>query len=205
VSRIALALSVMQTLTSDDRSLLEAFWIRSYHAALISRRISRKMSFSKSDAENLYIAALLHDLGKLVYAIKYPAHFAAIVAHVRKHGCRLVEAEADLGLPRDGELGALLCQHWRLPAIVRDSCRRHELEDLQASASDPSIGPVGVAVAVASLLSVLCVLPLTEDRKREISREVQHVMRLDEQGFLMLMSDVFEYREEAKQTVRALL
>lgn len=205
VSRIALALSVMRTLTTDDRPLLEAFWVRSYHAALISRRISRKMSFSKTDAENLYIAALLHDLGKLVYAIKFPRHFAVIADYVRQHGCRLVEAEVSLGLPKDSDLGARLCDHWRLPAIVRRACEQHELEDLRKMQSAADTNPVVLAVCVASLLSVICVLPLTEDRKREMSREVQRVLGLDEQAFLILMSDVYELREEAKQTVRSLL
>lgn len=205
VSRIALALSVMRTLSADDRPLLEAFWVRSYHAALISRRISRKMTFSKTDAESLYIAALLHDLGKLVYAIKFPQHFTAIANYVRQHGCRLVEAEKSLGLPEDSELGARLCEHWRLPSIVRKACEHHELEDLRRMGASGENNPVIVAVCVASLLSVLCVLPLTEDRKREMSREVQRVLGLDEQAFLMLMSDVYELREEAKQTVRALL
>jgi len=205
VSRIALALSVMKTLSSDDRPLIEAFWVRSYHAALISRRISRKMSFSKSDAESLYIAALLHDLGKLVYAIKFPAHFARVADYVRRHGCRLVEAEISLGFPKDSEVGVRLCGHWRLPSIVRQACERHELEDLRSMGSSKDTNPVVLSVCIASLLSVLCVLPLTEDRKREMSREVQRVLELDEQAFLMLMSDVYELREEAKQTVRALL
>jgi len=205
VSRIALALSVMRTLSSDDKALLEAFWVRSYHSALISRRVSRKMTFSKTDAENLYIASLLHDLGKLVYAIKFPQHFSAVADYVRKHGVRLVEAEKKLGLPIDSELGARLCEHWRLPAIVRRACEQHEFEDLQQMGRGGDTQPVVGAVAVASQLSVLCVLPLTEDRKREMSREVQRVLGLDEQGFLMLMSDVYELREEAKQTVRALL
>jgi len=205
VSRIALALSVMRTLTTDDRPLLEAFWVRSYHTALISRRVSRKMTLTKSDAEGLYIASLLHDLGKLVYAIKFPKHFSAAASYVRQHGCPLVEAEQALGMPKDSELGVRLCEHWRLPAIVRKACENHELDDLRRMRGSNDESPVILAVCVASLLSVLCVLPLTEDRKREMSREVQRALSLDEQAFLMLMSDVYELREEAKQTVRALL
>jgi HD-like signal output (HDOD) protein len=205
VSRIALALSVMRTLTTDDRPLVEAFWVRSYHTALISRRVSRKMTFSKSDAESLYIASLLHDLGKLVYAIKFPRHFSAAADYVRKHGCPLVEAEKALGMPPDSELGALLCDHWRLPSVVRKACEQHELDDLRRMSGSSDTSPVIFAVCVASLLSVLCVLPLTEDRKREMSREIQRALGLDEQAFLLLMSDVYELREEAKQTVRSLL
>ncbi|NJK89118.1 MAG: HDOD domain-containing protein [Myxococcales bacterium] len=205
VSRIALALSVMRTLATEDRALLEAFWVRSYHAALISRRVSRSMSFSKADAENLYIASLLHDLGKLVYAIKFPRHFAKVTDYVRQHGCRLVEAERALGFATDSELGVRLCEHWRLPSIVRLACAHHELEDLRAMQTRGDQNIVVVAVCVASLLSVLCVLPLSEERKRDISREVQRVLGLEEPGFLMLMSDIYELRDEAKRTVRALL
>jgi HD-like signal output (HDOD) protein len=205
VSRVALALSVMKALNSDQKNLIESFWVRSYHTALISRHLSKRLTFSSEDAENLYVAALLHDIGKLVYATAFPQHFQAIAQYCRDNGCRAVEAEKALGFPSDVDLGVMVAKYWRLPKPVQRACAAHEFEDLQRVKAKEDADPVELAVCVASLLSVLCVYPLSDDRRVQISREIQRVMELDQNAFLVVMSDVYEMRDEARRTVAGLL
>lgn len=205
VCRVAMTLSVMQALKTDNPQLVEAFWVRSYHTALISRRLSKSLAFSGDDVEKLYAASLLHDLGKLVYAVAFPEHFARVSEYCREHGCRAVEAEAALGLPLDTALGVQLARHWHLPSSVRKACAFHELEDLQSLPTKADAPALELAVCVAALLSVLCIYPLTEDRRQSISREIQRVLEMNEDHFLMLMGDVYQLREDAQRTVRDLL
>ncbi|MGF1508644.1 MAG: HDOD domain-containing protein [Myxococcota bacterium] len=205
VSRIALALSVMKVLNTEQRSLMESFWVRSYHTALISRKLAKRLTFSAEDAENLYLAALLHDVGKLVYAAAFPDHFKAVTQYCRDHGCRAVEAQKALGFPEDGELGLMVSRYWNLPKAVRRACAAHELEDLEQVKSRDQADPLQLAVCVASLLSVLCVYPLTDVQRVRISREIQRVMEMDQDDFLLLMSDVYDLRDEARRTVMGLL
>jgi HD-like signal output (HDOD) protein len=204
VGRISLSLSVMQAMASEQRDLIRGFWVRSYHTALVSRRVSRFLTFSAEDAENLYAASLLHDIGKLGYAILYPEHFKAISDYCREHGVRAIEAERALGLPVDTEIGVRLASYWNLPTTVISACAHHELEDLRNM--DPkTTDPLSVAVCVASLLSILCVYPLSDERRVDISREIQRVLGHGQDDFLLLMSDVYDLRDDAKRTVDGLL
>ncbi|HJL42492.1 MAG TPA: HDOD domain-containing protein [Myxococcales bacterium LLY-WYZ-16_1] len=204
VARIALTLSVMRTLSGEQAELTQAFWTRSYHTALVSRRLAKPLGFTPDDSEKLYAAALLHDLGKLVYAMVFPDHFAQISQYCRDHGCRAVEAQAALGLPLDTSLGMQLARHWHLPESVRRACAFHELEDLESLGSKEEASPVEVAVCVAALLSVLCVYPLTEDRRQAICQQVQRVLELNNDEFLLLMGDVYQLRNDAVAAVDGL-
>lgn len=205
VSRIATALAVMNVLETEQRSLVQSFWVRSYHTALVSRRLSKQLTFTAEDAENLYVAALLHDIGKLVYAIALPDHFRVITERCRAEGSRAVEAERALGLPEDWELGVRVAKFWQLPPAVIQACAHHELEDLRNVDDKDSADPLTLAVNIASLLSVLCVYPLSDDRRVSISREIQRVLGQSQDDFLLLMSDVYDLRDEAKRTVEGLL
>ncbi|MEM1025812.1 MAG: HDOD domain-containing protein [Myxococcota bacterium] len=204
VGRIALSLSVMQAMASEQKDLVRGFWVRSYHTALISRRVSRFLAFSAEDTENLYAAALLHDVGKLGYAVLYPEHFRSISTMCRQNGLRAIEAEEQLGLPLDTEIGVRLASYWNLPSTVISACAHHELEDLR-NMSLEGTDQLSIAVCVASLLSVLCVYPLSDDRRVDISREIQRVLNHSQDDFLLLMSDVYDLRDDAKRTVDGLL
>lgn len=72
-----------------------------------------------------FTAGLLHDIGRLVLASQYPAHYAACRNHKAAQGCRLIDAEtAVLGLTHP-EIGAAVARHWHFPLLVTDAIAHH--------------------------------------------------------------------------------
>lgn len=98
------------------------FWAHSMACALAAECLAREYREPEGVA---FTAGLLHDVGRLVLASAYPAHFAACRQYQADHGARLIEAEeAVLGLTH-ASIGAALARHWHFPLLVTDAIEHH--------------------------------------------------------------------------------
>jgi len=91
---------------------LDAVWRHSMNVAGFAKRIVRAENVGTKTADHAFIAGLLHDAGKLVFAAKLPAEYAETLSLVTRDGTTLYEAErATLGATH-AELGAYLLGLW---------------------------------------------------------------------------------------------
>lgn len=75
--------------------------------------------------EALFLAGLLHDIGRLVLVATHPDIVAEITRRRDADDCLLVEAEqAVLGFDH-AQIGSELCRHWRIPDSIADAVARH--------------------------------------------------------------------------------
>ena len=142
-------------------------------------------------------AALLHDLGKLVYLKFFPDHYIALKEHAHKKGCLFSTAEIDLDLPSSSYVGTLLCDYWRLPLIVRDSCESHTLETLYEAIQKSSQPQIPDMVSVCNLLSTLSTVVLASPIKEEIVNVVMGTLKYDQTEFDELKTVVEDLKTEA--------
>jgi HD-like signal output (HDOD) protein len=140
--------------------------------------------------EELWSAALLHDLGKLVYVKFFPEHFVALKTHMEENGCSCSTAETERDFPATAYLGTLLCDHWRLPLSVRAACEAHTLETLYEAEVSISLSETTRLVCVANLLSSLSMDTLNDDFKTEFGEAVKKALNYDEVRFANLMVEV---------------
>ncbi|UTA49354.1 HDOD domain-containing protein [Simiduia sp. 21SJ11W-1] len=99
---------------------LERFWLMSLGVAQIATNVYRKLGKSSEDQADIYLAGLLHNIGRLVLVQCFPARMQALLAPLT--GNELPQellAMEKLKLGVDAcEAGAVLLAKWQLPRSV---------------------------------------------------------------------------------------
>ncbi len=91
---IAVSCCVLKLLPGGwDEQNPVVFWEHSLACALVARRIAKRVGMK--DAEQAYLAGLLHDLGFVVNMQVAPKEFGEAVALARTSSCTIEEAEED--------------------------------------------------------------------------------------------------------------
>jgi len=204
VSHICLTLSVINTLKPGDRAELQYFWLHSYYTALIARNLSKEFK-NIPDAGELYSAALLHDIGQLVYQRFYPDHFHEMRHFCSQKGTFLTDAEEQFGFASHLTFGSLLADHWALPQSIKRACSFHELRDLR-SIQDTSNGEsFDIIITVSNMLAALARANLHENLKEEITAEVRRVLNMSKDQFLAFLGSLYDLERKAEASITRLV
>jgi len=106
-------------------------WLHSIVCGLISEELAQKLNFSVEKKEALYIAALLHDLGKIVldlYTTLEEKRFYELMETRPEDTFMQIEWLA-LGVDH-GMVGGFLLKKWEFPEEIYFSIRAHHDPDL---------------------------------------------------------------------------
>jgi HD-like signal output (HDOD) protein len=198
IHRIMVAFAVADAFNTKHKEELKELWLHSFHTALCTEYLAKKDK-TLDYPPDCWTAALLHDVGKLVYLKFFPDHFIALKEYALKNGSLFSTAEVELELPTSAYLGTLLCDHWRLPLIVRDSCESHTLEMLYEPAQDSPEPQVATLVSACNLLSTLSTMALSDSIKKEIVNAVMRTLDYDQAKFDVLMTIVGDLKTEAEK------
>ncbi|NPV88230.1 HDOD domain-containing protein [Coprothermobacteraceae bacterium] len=99
-----------------------ALWQHSLAAAAIAKYLGIK--FRLRDPESLYVAGLLHDVGKLILNLYLPVEFGRLMALVEQ-GETFAEAEKEVLGYDHAEVGGAVCEKWQLPDVITQGVRYH--------------------------------------------------------------------------------
>jgi len=197
IHRIMLSFAIADSFVTEQKEELKELWLHSFHTALCADYLVKKNGANRYPPD-YWSAALLHDVGKFVYLKFFPDQFIALRQYALKNGCLFNTAEVELDLPTSAYLGTLLCDHWRLPLIVRDSCEAHTLEMLYEPVQDSSQPQVGVLISVSNLLSTLSTAVLASPIKEETASAIMRTLNYDYAKFADLMTAVEALMEDAE-------
>lgn len=198
VYRIVLTLSAVNTLDIRAEKELHEFWAHSFFSALCAKYLAKKYSPHLAQ-EELWSAAILHDIGKLVYLKFFPEHFKALKKYHKDQGCVFSNAEEHFSFPSSAYFGSLLCEHWRLPIKIKEACRAHGLGDLRSIDIDDTSMHFSRIICLANLLAILSYDKLTTESKEEISEAIMTSLECSEKDFLIIMGDIYELRGEVEK------
>ncbi len=137
VRSLALGVKVWDTFMGDERGLkLTELWEHSALVGAAARLIAQRTR--AADPEEIFTAGLLHDIGRAVFALRFPAEYTKVVnAAARDAGTPLVEHErAAFGIDH-AQAGAWLGEAWALPVSVVEAAARHEESIAPATALRP--------------------------------------------------------------------
>ncbi len=128
---------------------MNKFRCHSIATATLSRMLIKSLYSSDGDLQDrAFIAALLHDLGKLIAVSHFSEAFDAAVKKAQTTGMPLLEAERELLGTDHTELGSFLAEWWALPHFITTAIEQHH--NPQPNVLEPEIVP---AVYLANELS----------------------------------------------------
>jgi HD-like signal output (HDOD) protein len=117
-------------------------------AAKTSAAVAKAMNVSQSMLDDAVTAGFLHDLGKLVFAVHFPAEYDRIQATVSATEPEQLEAELAVFGTTHAEVGGYLLSLWGLPDSVVKAVTFHHRP---AQSGEQGFGPVA-AVYAAEIL-----------------------------------------------------
>jgi putative nucleotidyltransferase with HDIG domain len=99
--------------TAQSRRDQEMFWDHSLACAVGAKVIGAAVRCEK--LEELFVAGLLHDIGKIVEMTMQPEDFGRVAERVREGGRSIYAAEMEVLGHTHADIGRFLAERWNLP------------------------------------------------------------------------------------------
>ncbi len=132
----------------------DAFWLYSWRCATVARMLGQPQLLVTSLPGELYMAGLLHDIGKLILAIHLP-HVLDVCTNLARGGeMTLYAAEMEVMGISHAAIGATQLDQWNLPEEMLETVRHHH---------DPEQAPesckeLSTLIQYANVIAHLCEL-----------------------------------------------
>lgn len=123
--QLVLATTVVSQFKNIPKDMVDMdyFWKHSVACGLCARAIHQERG--EHDGESIFVAGLLHDIGRLVMCLKVPDQLKLVIGFAQKSGDRWYKSEAKyFGFDHGGVGGALL-RAWNLPVKLQESVAHH--------------------------------------------------------------------------------
>jgi HD-like signal output (HDOD) protein len=126
------------------------FWRHAVAVAIFSRALGKRLDANAG--ETLFVAGLLHDLGRLLLAMAEPDLCAAVLARAQASGLPLDVAERnELGFDHAALCGRI-CAKWQLPETLAEAVAYHHSPS--QCPNNPQPAAVHLADFMANVLGV---------------------------------------------------
>ncbi len=167
-----------------------AFWLHNGGTALCARALANQLAVNP---ESAFTAALIHDIGYLVLATRFPQHFARVIEYRNQNDCLMVEAEHEVLGFDHAQIGAALAQRWNFAADIGDAVAGHHAPEEQKASSLANL------IHLADVMAHVLNFPGGEhDLVPRLSTVAWNRLGLDWQDFKHLMATVDAQRQDAE-------
>lgn len=129
---------------------MDTFWDNSVTCAVLARLIAGRLRIR--DGEALFLAGLLHGVGRLVWYVRRPEEYRAALRLVSEGSWLLADAEQAIFGFSHADVGAALLEIWGLPEQLSVPVR-HQRDPASAPAYPRETAIVHLAAAMAAHLS----------------------------------------------------
>lgn len=181
----------------DGSGSCAKLWRHSVSTAIAARQIGEHLKLP--DKEEVFIAGLLHDIGKLVLMQKLPELYQKVISEVERTTCSFTAVESrSLGFDHC-DVASLLLSEWAFPrSLVQAISRHHRPPSFQAGEAIPNAQVVNLANCVAKNIEI----GFNDQRVQTLTNlDSARAMGLDEKS---LDSILEESREHYRAEVRLL-
>ena len=138
IKSLLLTTSVMELFfrQKEDRFKSEGLWDHSLGCAVAAKVIGNFLRYDK--IEELFVAGLLHDIGKVVMLMYMPEDFNMAVDRAVDQNILMLEAEDELLSYNHAYAGRLLAERWRLSSKLTEVIGCHHEPELAGSYTQES-------------------------------------------------------------------
>ncbi len=155
VSKISLAISMIQNSPTSKNMDIKEFWKHSVSVALITRLIIEGSKEKKINPDSAYIAGLFHDIGILILSSLEPEKYQELIEKSESQSIDISILEKDFFGIDHGSAGRVLLQEWKLPEALLCAVEFHHFPDKSAHQELGLTQAVHVADFYASLFGFL--------------------------------------------------
>ncbi len=122
---LVLATSAVDTFKRIPNQLvdIDLFWRHSVHTGIVSRLLSKHCNILHG--ERLFVAGMLHDIGKLILYFKEPELSQQVLLQAAESDGQLFRAEKDIIGFTHGDVGAALIDAWKLSDTLKEVVAYH--------------------------------------------------------------------------------
>jgi putative nucleotidyltransferase with HDIG domain len=113
VKTLVLSASVLDILELMNK-FVSGLWEHSLATARVANALSERLRLP--NPEEIAVAGLLHDLGKIIIAQRFTSEYREIQAVVQRKRCLQIDAEREVLGATHAEVGMWLLRKWGLPA-----------------------------------------------------------------------------------------
>jgi len=130
IKNMALSFAAMGVLPAQNAAGFDVqrYLMHSLTTASMARSLCQKFGGGDVDPADCYIAGLLHDFGKVVFAQFMPTEFKEALALSGEQGTSLHAAEQKIIGADHSLVGAMLVEKWQFPESLTDTIRHHHSE-----------------------------------------------------------------------------
>jgi len=102
------------------------FWRHSIVCAMVARAIARRLfNFVCIDPESAFCAAVLHDIGRLIFQHLTPDEYGGVCRYARGKAVPLMGAEQEMMGITHARIGSILADKWALPIDLENALVFH--------------------------------------------------------------------------------
>jgi putative nucleotidyltransferase with HDIG domain len=128
VKGLLLGVSVFELM----QETMVGLWDHSLGCATLSRIIAKRKGLK--DFEEIAVAGLLHDLGKVLLILLYPAEYSEAIEEAKREDLAISDAERDIFNATHANVGAWMGRKWNFPAQLVDIIEYHHKPHLAKTA-----------------------------------------------------------------------
>ncbi|PID76306.1 MAG: metal-dependent phosphohydrolase [Deltaproteobacteria bacterium] len=124
VKNMALSTAIVRTVSGAKKSKAlptQKFWTHSIGVGVSAKLLAKEIDIPIMEREELFVAGLLHDLGKIPFGDEY----VEVLAKAKKEQRPLIEVEREeMGLDHQ-EVGMMIAEKWKLNELISNSIAYH--------------------------------------------------------------------------------
>lgn len=120
------ALAMIQPKTERQQRSFRLFWLHSFGTAAATQLVAKKKQYPLIDVDSLFVAGLLHDLGRSLLLVYFSEFYDAVLERSIEEGKPIAVVEKELLGYHHGEIGSLMIKNWGLPPLLSQILLEHE-------------------------------------------------------------------------------
>ena len=132
IKNLALGVAAMGMLNAHNKANFNSanFLLHSLTTAAISKILAERIGLSSSQCSDCFVAGLLHDFGKVVFAEFIADEFRLALEKSKQQQLSLHQTELEFIGLNHSQAGKILAEKWELPDSVCDAIAHHHDLDL---------------------------------------------------------------------------
>ncbi|CDH47315.1 HDOD domain-containing protein [Candidatus Contendibacter odensensis] len=179
---------------------MDLFWFRSIACGIAARLLARRKHLY--EGERLFIAGLLHNIGRLIFYSQCPDLYREALGRVERGECEIAIAERQVFGFTYADLSAELLKAWRLPEPLRIAVAYH-LKPAKAPNYPLEAKIIHVAARITCDLQIDAEFVATIEYSHEMLEEFSSLLSLPVATLVALPEEINRQGHEVFQIVRS--